>query len=149
MRGLDRRHRRLEPCEDAKPAVKPDDTICYCFHISKRKIVNFVKRERPRRASQISECFGAGTGCGWCIPFLRKIHREIVAGDIVEADDVSASEYEAMRAGYRQDINDGKRTRNHHSDTSSVHVDPLDDDVDVTSYFSRGESSDPEPDELD
>ena len=129
--------------------MNPDDKLCYCFHISKRKIVNFVKRERPRRASQISECFGAGTGCGWCIPFLRKIHREIVAGDIVEADDVSASEYEAMRAGYRQDINDGKRTRNHHSDTSSVHVDPLDDDVDVTSYFSRGESSDPEPDELD
>ncbi len=77
-----------------------DDKLCYCFHISKRKIVNYVKRERPRRASQISECFGAGTGCGWCIPFLRKIHQEIVAGDIVEADDVTASEYEAMRAGY-------------------------------------------------
>jgi NAD(P)H-nitrite reductase large subunit len=126
-----------------------DDKLCYCFHISKRKIVNYVKRERPRRASQISECFGAGTGCGWCIPFLRKIHQEIVAGDIVEADDVTASEYEAMRAGYRQDVTDGTRERNRHSGTNSCPGDPLGDDIDVTSYFSRGESSEPEPDKLD
>ena len=38
-----------------------DDTICYCFHVPKRKIVNFIGITRPRRASQVSECGGAGT----------------------------------------------------------------------------------------
>ena len=39
-----------------------DDKVCYCFHVSKRKLVNFVKRERPRVPSQLSQCGGAGTG---------------------------------------------------------------------------------------
>src|SRR5579862_4408485 len=46
-----------------------DAKICYCFHVSKRKILNFIRRERPHVASQISDCGGAGTGCGWCIPY--------------------------------------------------------------------------------
>ena len=41
-----------------------DDTVCYCFHISKRKVLNFIRLHRPRVASQIAECGGAGTGCG-------------------------------------------------------------------------------------
>ena len=49
-----------------------DDKICYCFHVTKRKILNHIRVHKPRRASQISECGGAGTGCGWCIPFLEK-----------------------------------------------------------------------------
>ncbi len=54
--------------------MKPDDKICYCYHVSLRKLVNFARRERPRRPSQMSECLGAGTGCGWCIPILRRIY---------------------------------------------------------------------------
>ena len=96
-----------------------DSQICYCFHIKKRKIVIFVKQTRPKRASQISECFGAGTGCGWCIPFLRRIHHQIVAGDIVESDDISPAEYEALRASYRQEIRDGTPARTTH-DTAVV-----------------------------
>lgn len=49
-----------------------DDTICYCFHISKRKILNHIRIYKPKRASQVSECGGAGTGCGWCVPFLKR-----------------------------------------------------------------------------
>jgi len=56
-----------------------DRTLCYCHHVTKRKIVNFVRQRRPKKASQISECFEAGSGCGWCIPFLVKIHREVMA----------------------------------------------------------------------
>ncbi len=52
----------------------PDDTICFCFHVPLRKIENFCRIEHPRAASQISECLSAGTGCGWCVPMLRKIH---------------------------------------------------------------------------
>jgi NAD(P)H-nitrite reductase large subunit len=53
--------------------MQPDDQICYCYHVPLRKLVNYARRERPARASQMSECLGAGTGCGWCIPFLIKI----------------------------------------------------------------------------
>lgn len=49
-----------------------DDEVCLCFHVTKRKIVNYLRVERPRRVSQISECFSAGTGCGWCVPFLKR-----------------------------------------------------------------------------
>ena len=25
-----------------------DAQVCYCFHVSRRKLVNFIRRERPR-----------------------------------------------------------------------------------------------------
>lgn len=53
-----------------------DDKICYCYHVSLRKLVNFARREKLQRASQMSLCLGAGTGCGWCIPILKRIHDE-------------------------------------------------------------------------
>jgi NAD(P)H-nitrite reductase large subunit len=138
--------------------VELDDKLCYCFHISKRKIVNFVRRERPRRASQISECFGAGTGCGWCIPFLRRIHREIVADEIVEAEDISAAEYEAKRCGYLRDLAAGTRERNRHAEETVAVMDcprhpeeaphPPEEPFDVAAYFSRPRPAEPEPETL-
>ena len=109
-----------------------DATLCYCFHIPKRKIVNFIKQTRPRRASQISECFGAGTGCGWCVPFIVKLHEEIVAGDIQEADDISAAEYERLRQGYLEELKSGEREKNKirnrsYSGTEHVGDEALDD----------------------
>ncbi len=56
--------------------MQPDDELCLCFHITKRKITNYIRIEKPRRVSQISECFGAGTGCGWCRPFLQRLFDE-------------------------------------------------------------------------
>ena len=35
-----------------------DAKICYCFHVSRRKLVNFVRREHPKVPSQLSECGG-------------------------------------------------------------------------------------------
>src|SRR5437016_7347333 len=77
-----------------------DDKVCYCFHVSKRKLVNFTKREQPRVASQLSQCGGAGTGCGWCIPFLKQLHQQAVAGGTVELDRLDAAEYGRRRAAY-------------------------------------------------
>ena len=57
--------------------LEPDDTICFCFHVPLRKVESFCRREKPRAASQISECLAAGTGCGWCVPMLRRIHTSI------------------------------------------------------------------------
>jgi NAD(P)H-nitrite reductase large subunit len=62
-----------EDSDTKGPTVELDEDVCLCFHVSKRKLIQFVRVERPRRASQLSECGGAGTGCGWCRPFLERI----------------------------------------------------------------------------
>ena len=84
-----------------------DDKVCYCFHVSKRKLVNFVKRERPRVASQLSQCGGAGTGCGWCIPFLKQIFHQGSEGDTTDLENLTPDEYARRRAEY---IRAGKGT---------------------------------------
>ena len=82
--------------------MNPDDKICYCYHVSHRKLVNFARREKPKRASQMSECLGAGTGCGWCIPFLKKIF-ESVSNDNGDAEvNLSPDQYAAERQAYIQ-----------------------------------------------
>lgn len=53
--------------------MNDDDELCLCFHVTKRKVVQYIRARRPRVASQLSECYGAGTGCGWCRPFLRRL----------------------------------------------------------------------------
>ena len=99
------------------PRMELDDLVCYCFRVPKRKIVNFIRQRQPKRASQLSECFGAGTGCGWCIPFLIRLHREGMEGRIVEADDISPEEYERLRLEYQQDVREGRAHRNRYSGT--------------------------------
>src|SRR5262245_7903376 len=77
-----------------------DDTICYCFHVSKRKILNFIRIHAPRRASQISECGGAGTGCGWCVPYLKRYFDEARSGQENAPDTIAPAEYAHERARY-------------------------------------------------
>jgi bacterioferritin-associated ferredoxin len=78
--------------------MNPDDPVCLCFHVSRRKVVNFIRVEKPRRASQLSECFGAGTGCGWCRPYLERILNAESKG-LADAE-VSPEEYASQRAEY-------------------------------------------------
>jgi NAD(P)H-nitrite reductase large subunit len=77
-----------------------DDTVCYCFHVTRRKLENFARRERPRVASQLAQCGGAGTGCGWCIPFLKQIFRHEVEGGETDLERLTPAEYERGRAAY-------------------------------------------------
>lgn len=84
-----------------------DAKVCYCFHVSQRKLLNFLRIEKPRVASQLSECGGAGTGCGWCIPFLKQLFQQSSAGGATELDALSPAEYERRRAVY---IREGKGT---------------------------------------
>ena len=69
--------------------VQLDDKICYCFHVSRRKILNYIRIHQPRRASQISECGGAGTGCGWCVPFLKKYFEQAQRGELELTDAIT------------------------------------------------------------
>lgn len=74
-----------------------DDKVCYCYHVSLRKLLNFARREQPERPSRMSECLSAGTGCGWCIPMLKKIAAD---PEIFDARELTPEEYEAERERY-------------------------------------------------
>jgi bacterioferritin-associated ferredoxin len=77
-----------------------DAKVCYCFHVTRRKLENFVRRRQPKVPSQLSECGGAGTGCGWCIPFLKQIYQQACAGGETELERLTPEEYERRRAAY-------------------------------------------------
>ena len=78
-----------------------DDHVCLCFSVSRRKLENFARLHQPKVASQLSECGGAGTGCGWCVPFLKQIHRQIVGdGTSTEVEALTAEEYARRRTEY-------------------------------------------------
>ncbi|MCA9121371.1 MAG: (2Fe-2S)-binding protein [Cephaloticoccus sp.] len=77
-----------------------DREICLCFHVTRRKVTNFIRIERPRRAGQLSECFGAGTGCGWCRPFLEQLFEEGVSNGATIADLPSPEDYAKRRSKY-------------------------------------------------
>ena len=85
-----------------------DDKVCLCFHVSKRKIQNFIRIHRPRVPSQVSECNSAGTGCGWCVPFLKRYFEQwktaesTPGNDVISDDDLTAAEYAQQRAAYIQ-----------------------------------------------
>jgi NAD(P)H-nitrite reductase large subunit len=80
--------------------MSPDDELCLCFHVTQRKVVNYLRIEKPKRVGQLAECFGAGTGCGWCRPFLQKLFDQAVAGGVTTADLPDAQDYARMRARY-------------------------------------------------
>jgi bacterioferritin-associated ferredoxin len=80
--------------------VHDEEELCVCFHVKRRQIAKFLRLEEPRHASQCSECYGAGTGCGWCIPFIEKMFEQHQAG--VEHPDIGLDpeEYRARRKDY-------------------------------------------------
>ncbi|MCG3137580.1 MAG: hypothetical protein HJJLKODD_01427 [Phycisphaerae bacterium] len=82
----------------------PDDEICYCYHVSLRKLVNYTRRVQPHLPSQLHQCLGAGTGCGWCIPILLKIHQQCRDhdGPWEELVKMTPEEYAAARDLYRK-----------------------------------------------
>lgn len=76
-----------------------DDELCLCFHVSKRKVVNWIRVTRPRRAGQLSECYGAGTGCGWCRSYLQRLFSQAVAaGEITPDAGWVVGEAEALKS---------------------------------------------------
>ncbi len=100
--------------------LKPDDTVCFCFHVSLRKVETFCRVQKPQVASQISDCLSAGTGCGWCVPMLKRVHQrmcgenqpwwrkqgEPVAPDTIRADEnIDPADYKAGRKKYVADGN--------------------------------------------
>ena len=81
--------------------VNPNDDVCLCFHVSLRKIRTYLARENPKVASLISECLSAGTGCMWCVPFLKHLHAQHAKGETPDLR-ISPEEYINARSSYRE-----------------------------------------------
>jgi len=63
-------------------SMQPDDELCLCFHVTRRKVANYLRIEKPSRVAQLSDCHGAGTGCGWCRPFLERMFTASQTNDV-------------------------------------------------------------------
>ena len=77
-----------------------DDELCLCFHVTKRKVVNYIRVERPRAVSQLSGCFGAGTGCGWCRTYMEQLFQRAACREDAEGEEPSARQYARGRGAY-------------------------------------------------
>jgi NAD(P)H-nitrite reductase large subunit len=78
-----------------------DDELCLCFHVTRRKVVQFIRVNKPTVPSQLSECYGAGTGCGWCRPFLVRLMKE-ADPDAAQLPDPET--YASKRQAYREKL---------------------------------------------
>jgi len=78
-----------------------DQELCLCFHVTRRKVVQYIRVHKPTVVSQLSECYGAGTGCGWCQPFLKRL-MEQTDTDGVQLPDRET--YAGDRARYRESV---------------------------------------------
>jgi NAD(P)H-nitrite reductase large subunit len=77
-----------------------DDELCLCFHVTKRKVISYLRVERPQRESQLANCHGAGTGCGWCRPFLKKLFEAARVGGAATTDLPDSGSYARSRGEY-------------------------------------------------
>jgi len=80
--------------------MESDDHICLCYRVSLGKIRAYLSREDPPVASLLSECLGAGTGCGWCVPYLKDLHAQHRRGQTPTIEG-TPHDYEAGRLAYR------------------------------------------------
>lgn len=82
--------------------MKPDDELCLCFHVTRRKVENYLRIEKPKAPAQLADCYGAGTGCGWCRPLLKKLfeaHRNSQQAELPDSQEHAQKRGEYVRAG--------------------------------------------------
>lgn len=99
--------------------MDPDDHVCLCFHVSLRKIRTFLKVENPSVASLISDCLSAGTGCQWCVPFLKHLHAQHTRGEEPDLK-ISPERYAKARLSFhdtgqreQEVVDDAQGTKKH------------------------------------
>ena len=78
--------------------MRENEDVCLCFHVSRRKVEQFIRVQKPTKPSQLAECYGAGTGCGWCRPFLKRLLED---SDSDSVDLPDAESYAQRRNTYR------------------------------------------------
>lgn len=93
----------------------PDDELCLCFHVSWRKVIRYIQVHHLKVPSQVSECQGAGTGCGWCRAAIARLVHELRDSklDVKHLEQWLSEEFpssHSYRAGRSQHIQDGRGT---------------------------------------
>lgn len=78
-----------------------DREICLCFHVGVGKLAKFHRLHGARHASDFARCHGAGTGCGWCVPYLERLFEQMQAGQGA-ALEMGAEEYRRRRIEYQR-----------------------------------------------
>jgi len=81
--------------------MHPDDNVCLCYRVSLQKIRAYLNEHDPSVASLLSECFGAGTGCQWCVPFLKSLHAQHQRGETPDLR-TSPEQYATARKDYQK-----------------------------------------------
>jgi NAD(P)H-nitrite reductase large subunit len=80
--------------------MEPDGReLCLCFHVPLGKLVKYYRLHQPQLVSQFAQCHSAGTGCGWCVPFLERLFEQLQQGDDPQIA-MSIDEYKARRQEY-------------------------------------------------
>ncbi|MFN5103484.1 MAG: bacterioferritin-associated ferredoxin [Planctomycetota bacterium] len=90
--------------------MEADDELCLCFHISCRKVLNYIRVHQVKIPSQLADCGGAGTGCGWCRKQLKKLmilaSEDPPAADCIEdwlkSNTPDRQKYAEARARYKK-----------------------------------------------
>ncbi|MBN1517038.1 (2Fe-2S)-binding protein [Candidatus Sumerlaeota bacterium] len=110
--------------------MDPDDfEVCLCFHVNLRKLITHHRLNQPKVASQMSECFGAGTGCGFCRPFLESVFRQLQ--ETGEASiEVAAGEYQRRRKAYHNRTGFDRKSLDSLMPPVELNPDELLDDID-------------------
>ncbi|MCG8451055.1 MAG: (2Fe-2S)-binding protein [Pirellulales bacterium] len=80
--------------------MNPDDELCLCFHVTRRKVASYLRIEKPQRVAQLADCYGAGTGCGWCRPFLERMFQAARQGEQADLELPAAQDYAHQRGEY-------------------------------------------------
>jgi bacterioferritin-associated ferredoxin len=97
--------------------MEADDELCLCFHVSWRKVLNYIRIHKVQVASQLHDCGGAGTGCGWCRKQLERL-ATMCGESPPTAENIEAwlrertpnkEQYAKGRAVYRESIGDPPR----------------------------------------
>jgi NAD(P)H-nitrite reductase large subunit len=91
---------------------KENPEVCLCFHVHLSKLVKFHRLHKPRVASQMSECYGAGTGCGWCVPYLERLHEQLERGEQPDLATMDQEEYQQLRQEYHHGLRDKTQEAN-------------------------------------
>lgn len=80
---------------------RDEEEVCVCFHVPLAKLEKFCRLKQPKVASQLSACYGAGTGCGWCVPYLEQVFEQVQRGEKPGLG-LSQEEYLKRRKQYHQ-----------------------------------------------
>jgi bacterioferritin-associated ferredoxin len=75
----------ITPRVETMPDTDLDSDVCFCNHVTKRKLLNFIRQRKPTQVEDLAGCLGAGTTCGLCKTRLREIFQEYAKSDAKRA----------------------------------------------------------------